>query len=361
MNKWISKWWKSYKYRFVPWIALNVKRHESSPLAAPLVQSSAQKDENAAENSVKWAKDKPVQNVPVHHLRKSEEKLITDDQLTRILIDYFAKCLPQNDWNEEMDFSKMSAHNKNVMKDHFGFIVERKKSQVSADAGTGVFVSDGVAKAGSIVALYCGTLYMPSEPLFFPSLGNKYIFRCSDGIHIDGNDKWISKSIYKSCSARDRFDWDTPACDTSWLTPTPINPLNIGQFVNNRSHSQLNNVIYQECSLTWDISSSAIRLSNVSLRSGEVGDDKFIFGGAHSASTFNSRCTRLLFPSHLAGFLPNVWLDPTHSREWRGIRLVPLVALRDIGPGEEVLSSYFTVVHPDSAPLTAKKNTRQIT
>lgn len=128
-------------------------------------------------------------------------------------------------------------------------------------------------------ALYCGTLYMPSEPLFFPSLGNKYIFRCSDGIHIDGNDKWISKSIYKSCSARDRFDWDTPACDTSWLTPTPINPLNIGQFVNNRSHSQLNNVIYQECSLTWDISSSAIRLSNVSLRSGEVGDDKFIFGG----------------------------------------------------------------------------------
>lgn len=154
MNKWISKWWKSYKYRFVPWIALNVKRHESSPLAAPLVQSSAQKDENAAENSVKWAKDKPVQNVPVHHLRKSEEKLITDDQLTRILIDYFAKCLPQNDWNEEMDFSKMSAHNKNVMKDHFGFIVERKKSQVSADAGTGVFVSDGVAKAGSIVGKF---------------------------------------------------------------------------------------------------------------------------------------------------------------------------------------------------------------
>lgn len=93
---------------------------------------------------------------------------------------------------------------------------------------------------------------MPSEPLFFPSLGNKYIFRCSDGIHIDGNDRFISKSIYKSCAARDIFDYETPACDTSWLTSHLINPLNVGQYVNNRSHSRDNNVIYQECSITWE-------------------------------------------------------------------------------------------------------------
>lgn len=95
---------------------------------------------------------------------------------------------------------------------------------------------------------------MPGEPLFFPSIGNKYIFRCKDGIHIDGNDRWLSKAIYKSCAARDRFEDGSPFCDTSWLTPHPINPLNVGQYVNNRTRRKENNVIYQESELTWTLS-----------------------------------------------------------------------------------------------------------
>jgi hypothetical protein len=162
-------------------------------------------------------------------------------------------------------------------------------------------------------ALYPGTIYMPFEPLFFPSLGNPFIFRCSDGIHIDGNDKWISKSIYKSCAARDRFDFTTPCCDTSWLNRhNLINPLSIGQYVNNRSKSQRNNVVYQEHFLPLPS---------------------------------NSRKEHEYFPVELFKFLPNVWSDPHNNRF--GLKLISLIAVEDIFEGEEILSSYFTVVHPE--------------
>ena len=45
--------------------------------------------------------------------------------------------------------------------------------------------------------LYAGTVYLPQEPLFFQSLRNTFIFRCADGVMIDGNHRGLSKWIYK--------------------------------------------------------------------------------------------------------------------------------------------------------------------
>ena len=42
-----------------------------------------------------------------------------------------------------------------------------------------------------------GTIYWPYEPILFQSIGNPFIFRCIDGILIDGNDKGLSKIIYR--------------------------------------------------------------------------------------------------------------------------------------------------------------------
>ena len=42
-----------------------------------------------------------------------------------------------------------------------------------------------------------GTVYLPHEPLFFQSLWNPFIFRCADGVMIDGNHRGLSKWIYK--------------------------------------------------------------------------------------------------------------------------------------------------------------------
>ena len=79
-----------------------------------------------------------------------------------------------------------------------------------------------------------GTVYYPTDPIFFQSINNQFMFRCSDGVHIDGKDRGLSKSIFKSCVNRDRFGHHLIA-DTSWLTPSLVSPLNIGQYVNNRS------------------------------------------------------------------------------------------------------------------------------
>lgn len=159
-----------------------------------------------------------------------------------------------------------------------------------------------------LAALYPGTLYLPSEPLLLASLKNQYILRCQDGVLVDGNDRRLSKSIFKSCAARDRFGWDHPCCDLTWLTPSPINPMNVGQYVNNADKCDGHNVIYQEC---------LVPLPSRNLDSG--------------------------LPLDLWKYLPNVWYDVGNRSS--GLRLVPLVAVRDIEAGQEIFSSYFTIVH----------------
>lgn len=47
------------------------------------------------------------------------------------------------------------------------------------------------------ICLATGTVYRKHEPIFFQSLGNPFIFRCIDGILIDGNDKGLSRSVYR--------------------------------------------------------------------------------------------------------------------------------------------------------------------
>ena len=91
--------------------------------------------------------------------------------------------------------------------------------------------------------------------------------------------------------------------DTSWLTPRPVNPLNVGQFVNNETKQLPSNVRYVE-----------LDLPNT-------------------------------FPLHLRKFLPNVNFESCAVDGERSLRLVLLTALRDIGEGEELFSSYFTLIH----------------
>ena len=49
-----------------------------------------------------------------------------------------------------------------------------------------------------------GTVYQKYEPIFFQSIGNPFIFRCLDGVLIDGNDKGISKVVYKGMLLSER-------------------------------------------------------------------------------------------------------------------------------------------------------------
>ncbi|XP_066298577.1 SET domain-containing protein 9-like [Branchiostoma lanceolatum] len=195
-------------------------------------------------------------------------------------------------------------HGLQVMLKTLGFCTERRESSV-VGAGRGVFVTRGKVPAETVVSMYPGTMYYPFEPILLQSIANPFVFRCIDGVFIDGNDRNFSKMIYRSCAGRDRIG-PYLTCDRSWLTPYPKNPLAVGQYVNNQSAGHPANVAYQEYNIKVD------------------------------------------FPFSLRKYLPNIHYSPnlqtSQDAGYRSIRVVVLVSLRDIEAGEELFSSYFTLV-----------------
>ncbi|KAF2350761.1 SET domain [Trinorchestia longiramus] len=184
-----------------------------------------------------------------------------------------------------------------------GYRVERCPSVVR---GTGVRISRvkeagrGVVPKGRVVCLYPGTLYLPQQqPILLQSLNNPFIFRCIDGLLVDGFDKGLSRILFRSCVGRDLVG-PSPIADASWLTPYPLNPLSVGQYVNNQSKLYRSNVAYQEVTV---------------------------------------------FPSSMSlekrAYIPNIW---SKSSVYSPLRLVALVTTRDVDEGEELFSDYFTLV-----------------
>lgn len=254
----LLKKWKEYRYRFVPWIAFNLQ-------------------------------NKDVRHIP----QGASDKLIPDENVLLILVKLFDEFHRHRNVENNVALHKLA-----------GFCIEKRSSNIE-NGGQGVFVSKGKIQEGSVTALYPGTVYSPSDPLFFQSLGNPFIFRCVDGQHIDGRDAGLSKLIYKSCANRDKIGFYI-GCDISWLSECRLNPLAVGQYVNNQSSQYPANVAYQEV----NISDS--------------------------------------FPVHLMQYIPNVHFkgydEERTSVSCRSLKMVVLVALRDIQYGEELFSNYFTVL-----------------
>ncbi|CAJ1071940.1 SET domain-containing protein 9 [Xyrichtys novacula] len=274
--------WRSYRHRFVPWIALNLSKNEKT---------------------LRQVKE------------RSKDKVIPDEEVSQTLLNLF-QVLWKSPWADHVELRAAQAHfhrqvtssddqsggfpksRDDAIVQCLGFCIDRCASSMPS-AGTGVFVTRGFVPKGATVAMYPGTVYQPYEPILLQSIRNPFIFRCIDGVLIDGNDKGISKMIYKSCSGRDRVGPFTMS-DTSWLTAAPQNPLAVGQYVNNCSNEWPANVCYQE----YDVPDS--------------------------------------FPFELRQYLPNV----NYSQDSQGpLRCVVLVSLRDIAVGEELFSNYYTIVH----------------
>lgn len=274
--------WKSYRHRFVPWVVLNLSKNEKT-----LRQVS----------------------------ERSKDKLVPDEEVSQILLKLFGVLL-RSHWAQHGELRTAQSQflrgittkddqcvgnplcGDDAMFQSLGFCINRKPSTLPS-AGTGVFVTKGFVPKGSTVAMYPGTVYQSYEPIFLQSIRNPFVFRCIDGVLIDGNDKGISKMVFRSCSGRDRIG-PFMMSDVSWLSDSPLNPLAVGQYVNNCSNERPANVCYQE----YDV------------------PDKF--------------------PFELRRYLPNV----NYSLDTQGpLRCVVLVSLRDITAGEELFSNYYTIVH----------------
>ncbi|KAK6188217.1 hypothetical protein SNE40_004446 [Patella caerulea] len=284
MIKRVIEKWKQYKYRFVPWIALNLK-------------------------------DRSIRAVP----SKSSDEVIPKIEALQFLETLFQAFDASEKYDNKKykvkghngqdssrlytDKSRISLRNVSVMSDVAGFTIGRKVSGL-AHGGTGVFVTSGTVPVHTVVAMYPGTLYYNYEPILLQSINNPFIFRCLDGLLIDGNDQGISKYLYRSCSNRDRVG-PYLMCDRSWLSAHPNNPLAIGQYVNNQSKRHSANVAYQEIIVPKD------------------------------------------FPFSLKKYIPNLYYSASidNPEEIRLTRLVVLVSTRTIECGEELFSTYFTVVY----------------
>ncbi|CAO3620494.1 unnamed protein product [Mucor fragilis] len=184
------------------------------------------------------------------------------------------------------------------------FTVKRKTSRIP-NAGVGAYLHGSTQKKGSIICFYPGTLYMPSEPILFVSIANQYILKCVDGIYVDGKPKGLSKRVYKSLYRRENWPGAIQVSDWTWMTEDDgklSNPLAIGQYVNNGTSTDKANVCYQEI----DIPAT--------------------------------------FPHKLRRLIPNMYWDAYYNPLSNEMRVVVLVALRDIQDGEELLSTYMDVV-----------------
>lgn len=244
----VLKKWNSYKYRFVPWMKIKLKTRPTTKLT-----------------------------------KADDDKILTDSAVLSQVVTIYKNLLTK-------EFSHPATD---------GFNLQVKQSTIRK-AGLGVFLAGRDIKAGTVVALYPGTVYLPFDPIFFQSLGNPYIFKCSDRVYIDGHSKRLSKLIYKSCAGRDRFG-PYQTCDLSWLSGYRGRCfLNVGHLVNNRSVEKPANVCYQEFDFPTD------------------------------------------FPLELRKYIPNVrYRALDHPK---GIRTVVLVSTKDIKVGQELFSNYYTVI-----------------
>lgn len=263
-----QKAWKSYRHRFVPWLVLNLCRNE-----------------------------KTLRRVT----QRSTDKLVLDEHVCRSLLKLFRalqnRARSGELWEAQANPEEQDG-GRDVIFQSLGFCIDRQPSSLPS-AGTGVFVTRGCVPKGAPVAMYPGTVYQPYEPILLQSIRNPFVFRCIDGVLVDGKDQGLSKLVFRSCSGRDRVG-PFETSDTTWLTDTPRNPLAVGQYVNNCCDDRPANVCYQE----FDVPDS--------------------------------------FPIELRRFLPNV----NYSQDSRrALRCVVLVSLRQVRAGEELFSNYYTIVH----------------
>ncbi|XP_008282712.1 SET domain-containing protein 9 [Stegastes partitus] len=263
--------WRSYRHRFVPWMVLNLSRNEKT-----------------LRQVTERCKDKLVPDVEVS---ESLLRLFT-------LLSHGAELRQFQGAQVTREEEQHGGDPQEAMLQCLGFCIERRPSSLER-AGTGVFVSRGLVPRGATVAMYPGTVYQPHEPILLQSIRNPFVFRCIDGVLVDGNDRSVSRMVFRSCSGRDRLG-PFLTSDTSWLTEAPLNPLAVGQYVNNCSNERPANVCYQE----YDVPDG--------------------------------------FPIELRRFLPNVNYSLDTQRP---LRCVVLVSLRDISAGEELFSNYYTIVH----------------
>uniref|UniRef100_S4RXF7 Uncharacterized protein n=1 Tax=Petromyzon marinus TaxID=7757 RepID=S4RXF7_PETMA len=189
--------WGSYKYRFVPWMWLNILKNQRRVPQAPQRHGAEKRLSSDLHLDIKLKLRCTVQCLFLTHLQRHG-----------LVMYLFIRCLhPICSSLHTLHFhgerhimgrhiSEEPGRPVEVMRASLGFAVERAASSVPG-AGTGVFVTGGAVPAHALVCLYPGTVYQKFEPVLFQSLGNPFMFCCLDGVLVDGRDRGLSRIVYR--------------------------------------------------------------------------------------------------------------------------------------------------------------------
>eukprot|EP01027_Heterolobosea_sp_BB2_P007725 GEZU01011471.1.p1 GENE.GEZU01011471.1~~GEZU01011471.1.p1 ORF type:complete len:204 (+),score=37.99 GEZU01011471.1:296-907(+) len=196
--------------------------------------------------------------------------------------------------------------------------------------------------------------------MFFQSIGNKFILKRKDAFFIDGNDRYLSAYIYKSCASRDSACFGIPICDVSWLDYydphshdddddddknaavdrfANLNPLALGHYINS---SVKNATTLPQKQIHRHRGSAMITTAN------NVEPNVMYYECDFDLSAM---------PSHLLRFIPNVHYSSDGNQNGRSgdaassmlplkVKSIVMVSLREICDGEELFASYFSTTPP---------------
>ena len=136
-RKRVKKLWKSYKYRFMPWLSMKIKHSYEASAGVSYDGSSSSSRQDL---------------IHIHHLDHKDDSLLRPDEVShtlKILCERLRDCPKEKFAPSEI--SAIMRYNLEVMYEVFGFTTAREASSLGPEAGTGVFVQRGKVKAGSIV------------------------------------------------------------------------------------------------------------------------------------------------------------------------------------------------------------------
>ncbi|KAF9185845.1 SET domain-containing protein 9 [Haplosporangium sp. Z 11] len=257
---------RDFIHRFYPYQALKLMLQRIRPAVRSATRISPVSSEPMSPSASNPTHDWPQHQVPIP---EPFDPVAAQAQL----VTYFRalkQIAPQ-----EQDHGRLR---QSITQQQLGFHLEISPSKIP-NAGLGVFLrrhnhrNEKSLPAGSIVAMYPGTLYRPGEAIFFNSIYNWYILKCQDGVYVDGKAKGLSGSIFRSANGRDNYPGVTPTADTTWMldwstsitamaaqragakmcvsigTACLKNPLAVGQIINNGTKLFPPNVRYQELDL----------------------------------------------------------------------------------------------------------------
>jgi len=131
---WLSNRWANYKYRFTPWIALNLDR-EAVKLDFELASSQV------------LLQQLHQMFEALHHYTALRDDLMLYDELHQRNQERVLEC--------------------------FGYCLSRCPSSLPG-AGSGVKLIQGKISKGSLTCLYPGTVYQPHQPILLQSFGNRW-------------------------------------------------------------------------------------------------------------------------------------------------------------------------------------------